>query len=82
MLINRHEERLGLVAHWVSNSASGYKGSLSPSTPFFASSLLLLRFFLSIDIGTAPRATRPLYDELEQRRQGNSLFLTTLSIFA
>jgi hypothetical protein len=48
---------------------------------FFVSYLLLHHFFLSIDIGTAPRMTLPLYNDHEWRTQGNSLHLTILSIF-
>jgi hypothetical protein len=52
-----------------------------PTTLFAASSLLLHHFFLSIDIGTVPRTTLPLYSGLEWRTQGNSILPTFLSIF-
>jgi hypothetical protein len=58
-----------------------YKEWLFPSILLLTSSLLLHRFFLSIDIGTAHWTTLPLYNYLEQRTQGNSLLLTILSTF-
>jgi hypothetical protein len=63
-----------------SSSASGYKNH---SWCLFISLLLLCFFntffFLSIDIGTAPRTIRFLYNDLERRTQGNSLLVTILS---
>jgi hypothetical protein len=41
----------------------GHKGAIFPSTPFFAPSLLLHHFFLSIDIGNALRLTRTLCND-------------------
>jgi hypothetical protein len=41
--------------------------SLFLSILFFASSLPLQHFFLSINIGTAPRSTHPLYNYHERR---------------
>jgi hypothetical protein len=52
--------------------------SLSPVNPFFC---FFITFFLSIDIGAALRAIHPLCNDLERRTQGNSLLLTSLSIF-
>jgi hypothetical protein len=67
-----------------STSDSGDKYLFFLSVHFFASSLLLdhFFFFLSIDICTAPRMTRPLCNSLERRTQGNRLLLTILSIFS
>jgi hypothetical protein len=53
-----------------------------PISLFFAPSLLLHAFFLSIDIGTVLQTTRSLYNDHKQRTQGKSLLLTSLSIFA
>jgi hypothetical protein len=52
-----------------------------PSILFFTSSLLLHHFFLSIDISTASRTTRPLRNDLERRTHGSSLLLIVLPIF-
>jgi hypothetical protein len=54
--------------------------------PFFRQfiPLLFLYFFVtffSIDIGTDPRETRPLYNDIKRRAQGNFFLLTISSIF-
>jgi hypothetical protein len=41
-----------------------------------------MTFFLSIDIGTASRATHFLFKDPKRRTQGDPLLLTILSIFA
>jgi hypothetical protein len=51
------------------------------SIRYFASSLLLQHFLLTINIGTAPRTTCHLWNDLTRQTQGNSLLLTILSIF-
>jgi hypothetical protein len=48
---------------------------------FFASSLLLHNFFLSINNSTALKNTRSSYNFLNRRTQGNTLLLICLSIF-
>jgi hypothetical protein len=71
-----------LTAKSRSHSASGYKASLF--TPILYSLLLLcffFTFFLSIEIDTAPRTARTLYNDLDRRTHGNHLLLTILPIF-
>jgi hypothetical protein len=57
-----------------------YKELLLSAILLFAPSLLLHPFFLSVDLGTASRTTRFLYNYLECRMRGNSLLLTIFSI--
>jgi hypothetical protein len=64
-----------------SNSGLASRVQFFRQSIFFASSLVLHHFFLSMDFDTAPRTTRPLYNFLKQQAQGNSLRLTILSIF-
>jgi hypothetical protein len=70
-------------SHKFSNSDHGYWLQESTFMPihFFASSLLHHHFFRSVDIGTTSWTTRPLYQNLERRTQGDSYFLAILSIF-
>jgi hypothetical protein len=58
-----------------------YKGLLFVDSFFFAFLCFFITFFLSINISTTSWTTRPLFDDLEGRIQGNPHLPTILSIF-